>query len=217
MRARDRLLDLIFPPRCPVCGRVTVSGEVFCAPCFEELLRTRTPRAPGGGRQNFSAFVNVADYDKRTEPAILRLKRIPDSAEAEVFGKALAKEILQRWPEAGFTAVVPVPLSESKLRRRGFNQSETLAAHIAKALDAPLRCDLLLQRDEAPAQHTLTRSQRVLAAARQYAALPGAAVSGRVLLVDDVLTTGATLDRCAGLLKSAGAGDVVAAAAVFTP
>ncbi len=131
LRLRERLLDLLFPPRCPVCDRVVAAGEVFCAPCLRELIRTRTSRAFRGERFAFSDSVSVADYDRRTQSAILRMKRVPDSHEAAVFGRALSRLVREAYPDTAFSAVVPVPMAEEKRQKRGFNQAETLAAVVA--------------------------------------------------------------------------------------
>ena len=217
VKLRERLLDLFFPPRCPVCDRVVARGEVFCAPCLSELVRTRTPRVSRGERFAFSDFVFLVDYDRRTRPAVLRMKRIPGSAEAAVFGLALSRLVRETYPDTSFSAVVPVPMSEEKRRRRGFNHAEALAAVVAGQLGVPLCCDLLCQRENAPAQHTLGRAERFRSAAAHYFAATGAAVAGTVLLIDDILTSGATLDRCAALLREKGAADVIAATAAATP
>jgi len=216
VRLRERLLDLFFPPRCGVCGEVLASGEVFCPACREELLRTRTPRDLRGRGFRFSDCVFAADYDDRTIPAILNLKRIPESAEAEVFADMLAQALRERCPEGTFAAAVPVPILAERRRRRGFNQAETLARALCRRIGTPLRTDLLRAEDGAQ-QHTLSYPQRLANVRRIYRAAPGASADGRVLLIDDVFTTGATLDRCAQLLRGIGAGEVVAAAAVSVP
>jgi len=107
------------------------------------------------------------------------------------------------------TAVVPVPLSREQRRRRGFNQSERLAVELARRLALPV-CTLMLQRvrDTRP-QVRLSASERARNVRGAFQAAGRDQVADQVvLLVDDVLTTGATLNECARVLKRAGAADV---------
>lgn len=108
-------------------------------------------------------------------------------------------------PSSRFDAVVPVPLHRSRLRRRGFNQAELMAKAIAGELDASLSDTLEVVRR--------TRDQVELSGAGRRANVAGAfrareRVSGNILLIDDVFTTGATMSECAGVLMQAGAGEV---------
>jgi competence protein ComFC len=107
--------------------------------------------------------------------------------------------------DARFDAVVPVPLHRSRLARRGFNQGELMAGGVAKRISAPVLDKLRVVRR--------TRDQVELSAGERRVNVAGAyasrgSVVGRVLLLDDVFTTGATLSECAGVLRRAGAGEV---------
>jgi ComF family protein len=157
------------------------------------------------------------DYIGRTKPAIRNLKKLPDSAEAHFFGALLAQEIRTALPDMEYSCVTAVPMSEEKRRKRRHNHAETLARCLAAELSLPYADNLLSQREDGVKQHDLSRAERIARAAACYRAVEGAAVSGRVILVDDVLTTGATLDCCASLLHTLGAEDVIAATAVSTP
>ena len=106
-----------------------------------------------------------------------------------------------------YDAVVPVPLHRSRLAKRGFNQAELMARGVAKRISAPVLDKLRVVRR--------TRDQVELSASARRVNVAGAFASrgpvvGRVLLVDDVFTTGATLSECAGVLRQAGAGEVYA-------
>jgi ComF family protein len=107
-------------------------------------------------------------------------------------------------------AVVPVPLHPERRRERGYNQAELIARPLAKLLRIPLKAGLLIRTKSRPSQLLLSRHQRWESVRGAYAAPGRRAVDLRVLLVDDVLTTGATLDACARALKKAGAASVTA-------
>jgi ComF family protein len=105
--------------------------------------------------------------------------------------------------------VVPVPLHSTKEREREFNQAERIASHLARALNVPLRNDLVRRVLPTRTQTLLTKKQRADNVRRAFAAGNGGKLRGqRVILLDDVLTTGATTSACARVLRAAGAGEV---------
>lgn len=108
--------------------------------------------------------------------------------------------------EGGWTAVVPVPLHPLKEREREFNQSARLAKHLGRATGLPVQCRWVRRVRYTPSQTRLNREQRAANVRHAFAPVPGASCAGaRVVLVDDVLTTGATANHCARALRAAGA------------
>jgi competence protein ComFC len=106
--------------------------------------------------------------------------------------------------------VVPVPLHRTRERERGFNQAELIAREVAKRLRLPFRPVLLLRTKARPDKHILSNDERWRIVRGAFATRPGSQVDNkRVLLLDDVMTTGATLDACAGALLEAGAKSVI--------
>lgn len=217
MSIREKLLDFLFPPKCCICGEILSSGKVFCDSCAEEIMENKSAKFVSKHDFAFSKAVFAADYSEKTQRAVLRMKKFADANEVEEFAKLLAFTIIKELSDAHFDLVTAVPMSEEKLKERGHNQAEALAVRVAQRLSLPYRGDLLIQGENFSAQHTLTRSERESAAKERFSAAQGVSITGRVLLVDDVITTGATLNRCAELLRSIGASDVVAAAALSTP
>lgn len=217
MTLREKLLDIIFPPHCPVCDEVIKSGEVFCSDCLLYIMEHKSAKFINNHSFAFSKAVFAVDYSERTQSAVVRLKRIKDSAEAQAFAKLLAFTVRKELCNEVFDCVTAVPMSQRKLKERGHNQAETLARNLAKELSLPYIDGVLIQLDDFSDQHTLRKEERETAANERYHAIKDAEINGRVLLVDDVITTGATLDRCAKLLKDLGADEVVAAAALATP
>ncbi|MCX8107175.1 MAG: ComF family protein [Verrucomicrobiae bacterium] len=105
--------------------------------------------------------------------------------------------------------IVPVPLHPLKMRERDFNQAERLARHLADATGIPLNAEILRKIKQTETQTMLTRSKRAENVRGAFVVRPGAEVGGkRIVLVDDVFTTGATTNECATALKAAGAQDV---------
>jgi ComF family protein len=190
------LLDLLAPPACTGCDEpLPASAEGFCAAC-EPLLD------PG---ERVGAALSAYLYGGPMAEAVRRLKYGRRTELAPVLGQMLADRALELAGEVD--AVVPVPLHPARLRRRGFNQAALLAAPVARALAAPLCTRELVRIRDTPPQAELGAADRLRNVRGAFLAV--AAPGARVLLVDDVRTTGATLTECAEALRVAGADRVL--------
>jgi len=210
------LADLFYPERCVGCER-RASG-VLCRVCFEALPRVRAPVCARCGLPTaFATFVcqeckNV-DFGFESAGAPLKYegvgKKIVHSLKYrgyhKVVGKLAVPLMLQVVGDGPFDAVVPVPLHRSRLRKRGFNQAELLARGVAERINATVSDTLEVVRSTGD-QVELTAAQRRANVAGAYSARRS--LRGKVLLVDDVFTTGATMSACATTLTLAGAQEV---------
>ncbi len=203
-----RLLDIVFPRGlvCASCGREAIVGENgLCDECAEGLERFNAAPVIKG----VDGFTAAYLYNDVSAAMVKRLKYNGARYLAPVLAGAL--EIPAEWQ---IDAAVPVPLHKTRLRQRGFNQSELIARPLCRRLDIPLRTDLLFRVRDTDAQtHRTARGRQT---ALKGAFLADDSVRGmRLLLVDDVRTTGATLRECAEELKRRGAASVFAAAVCF--
>jgi ComF family protein len=215
------LLDLVWPPRCAACG-AGVAAEPFCALCAEAL----EPVPPGCGRCGqpgpdalcgacraappaFDAVRAGGLFGGPLADAIHALKYRDRPALARPLGAWLAGRV----PLPAGAVVVSVPLARGRRLERGYDQAALLADALARAAGARgrrLRAALRRVRD-APPQVGKTREERARNVAGAFEA--GAAVAGKdVILVDDVVTTGATADAAASALRRAGARSIVVVA-----
>jgi ComF family protein len=203
----DQLLEALFPAHCVACG---VGGAWLCPACIAAV--------PGRGALSPVAWLHVGtgDLDEALalSPHVYPLREAVHGLKyggMRVLADPLAALLAAGWQARGappVDLVVPVPLHRAQLRRRGYNQAGLLAAHLGERIDvAYLPAGLRRLRE--------TRSQVGLSAEERMANVQGAftcdapAVSGaRVVLIDDVLTTGATLSACAHALRAAGAREV---------
>jgi ComF family protein len=149
-------------------------------------------------------------YTPRMSRAILLLKYGNVAPLGPWFARILADLIQKQVEDFAADAVVPVPLDQGRYRERGYNQAELIAKPLAHQLGIPFRAYLLVRTRPRPTHLRLTRRERWETVRGAYAPCERAPVDKlRVLLVDDVFTTGATLDACSRALKGAGAARVV--------
>jgi ComF family protein len=149
-------------------------------------------------------------YTPRMSRAILLLKYGNVAPLGAWFARILADLIPKQSEDFAADAVVPVPLDQARFRERGYNQAELIAKPLARLLGIPFRSSLLVRTRPRPNHLRLTRRERWETVRGAYAPCERAPVDKlRVLLVDDVFTTGATLDACCRALKGAGASRVV--------
>ncbi|MGE5279558.1 MAG: ComF family protein [Deltaproteobacteria bacterium] len=195
-------LPLLPPTSCPCCGAPVKSVDDFTAG------RCRNCRPAGAGFDRLHACFR---YDATTRRLIHQFKYQGRA----YLGRTLARlmlTVLHRESICFFDALVPIPLAGARLRERSFNQARVLAEGLAADTQVPVR-DLLVRVRETRAQARFDEAQRRSNVAGAFAAAPQADVEGyRLLLVDDIVTTGATAHEAAAALKAAGAAHVAVAA-----
>lgn len=202
----DRFLSTFFPARCVLCGAVVAYDDFWCGSCTcipaDDLASVDMDTRISGG-------ICALLYTGNTRRAVLRIKKQPDPRTLRFFAGQMAEAIEEKWSGAMFDVLVPVPMSKAARARRKFNQAGLLAVHLGRLLQAPVAEEALSRRDDSQVQHGLGRADRFRNAEKSYAVCHPELVQGkRVLLVDDVLTTGATVQTCALRLLEAGAASV---------
>ena len=209
MRLLDWLLDQLYPPKCPFCGRVLERDqEGWCALCPGELPWTGAEdgkRVPG-----CDACLSPLWYRDGVREAMHRYKFGGGQGHARLFGQLMAQCLRDRW-DSPVDLITWAPLHPRRKRDRGYDQAELLARRVGELSGLPVESALEKVR-AAAAQSGLGEDL----AARQanvrgaYRALGGLDLRGRrVVLIDDVTTSGATLSECAAALRRAGAEAVV--------
>ena len=218
------LVDLVYPPRCPLCGGAVATQSGLCSDCWSELVIPQEPACSICQRLLEEEVSPICDschdhppphdgitagtlYTQAARRLVISFKHGRKIALAPL----LARMIVARLPElAGDWLVVPVPLHRWRLWQRGFNQSALLAGELARRRDYRLLVDGLVRRRNTASlsQERLGRAERAKVLAGAITANPGrkdALRGAQVLLVDDVLTSGATTDTCLAALREAGA------------
>lgn len=192
------LFDALSPPACAACDQQIPSRQVFCANCAATVVRDRAHE---------DKTVAFARFGGAVAMALKKFKYEERADLARPLGHLLRRAVL----DAGVRAdvVIPVPLHPRRLAERGYNQSALLAGAIAQQLDVPFAPRALERRRQTAQQARLGRVERLANMAEAFDVRDKPVVQSRaVLLVDDVLTTGATLSACREALIRAGAADV---------
>ncbi len=210
MNVFGMVLDLLFPPKCPFCRRV-VDGAAVCGTCEKTLPWTKGEEGFLTGADELFCAAPLF-YEGAVREALLRLKFHGADHLARPLGELLAGCAAERF--AGeFDTVTWVPVGPERLKKRGYDQARLLAESACRLWEsAPER--LLVKAGDNPAQSGLAdaaaRRANVLG---MYKIAPGAQVAGRrILLIDDICTTGSTLAECVRTLKNGGAERVICAA-----
>ena len=212
-------LDLLFPQWCIGCGK---EGGLICSSCHSSLSRIMPPLCPRCGRPQPSGILcpgcvswqaeidgirSPFRFDGVIRQAIHQLKYRNLRALATPLAQLL-KDYLTNNPIPG-EVLVPVPLHRKRLRERGYNQSSLLVMELGKVTNLPVEKDCLVRLRQAPPQaRTPTVEERQSNVADAFACRDQRLRDKQVLLIDDVATSGATLDTCATVLKAAGATSV---------
>ncbi len=218
--------DLVFPRHCPFCDGYAEFGQLLCEDCRErekELLikepwcmkcgkpireeKEEYCLACRTGKHLFTRGRSLYEY-RGSAPSIYRFKYEDRQEYAEYYGKEIARLLgpeIRGWKP---DVLIPVPLHERKLRDRGFNQAQLLAESMGKALNIPVSADVLQRVFDTLPQKYLDPGQRHKNLQNAFKIGISSVKSKKAVLVDDVYTTGSTIDACADVLLRSGAAKV---------
>ncbi|MGH9816634.1 MAG: ComF family protein [Candidatus Acidiferrales bacterium] len=230
----DALASLVLPAPCRICEETLIEASRIpvCRRCLDAVPRLEGPLCTRCGRffpsgvpaqvaeplchlcrrdmYAFDRARSFAIYEREAVKAITLLKYEAITPLGSWFADRLGEVIARSAEQFAVDVVVPVPLHHQRKRERGFNQAELIARPLARRLGLPLRSYLLVRTRPRPEKLRLSRKERWRIVRGAYSTRESGKVDNlRVLLVDDVFTTGATLDACARTLKRAGAAYVV--------
>ena len=224
----DPFLALLYPPRCLVCGVLGESG--LCAACARRIVPVASPSCADCG-QTIPSDIGACLHCRRRVPAYARARamgayegvlrtaihqfKYRDRPQLDApLGKLLAAYARANAAALSglrFDALVPVPMHPIRRRLRGYNQSERLARVLASELGIPLVTDALARTRATHPQVGLTAAARLTNLQGAFAMRRAESVAGKtLLLIDDVATSGSSLNECAAVLKAAGARAVYA-------
>ena len=211
----SRLLDLISPRLCVVCGnRLAVTEETLCSKCYLHLPRTDFNRnlyenvmaKLFWGQIAIEKATALFYYEPHAETANilyeLKYKNHPEIG--EVMGRMMAKELMGSGMFDDIDAIVPVPLARKRERERGYNQSQELAKGVSEVAGLPIYNKVVRRTKFVGSQTKRGRWERNENVEQVFELVDGESISGKhLLLIDDVVTTGATIIACSKELQKA--------------
>ena len=213
------VIDLFFPRSCVGCGKV---GDFICNRCSKKLSRLLPPvcqrcgrpessgmycRACWGTHNHIHAIRSVFVFEGTIRRAVHEFKYRNLRSIAACLSQYMADYFVEH--ELAADVLLPVPMHEMRLKTRGYNQSELLAGQISAMISVPVRGDLIKRvRDDKPQVRTTCAEER-WSNMRDAFACVSSEVSGKdIIIIDDVCTSGATLEACAAALKLKGANKI---------
>lgn len=190
----------LFPSRCPYCNSVIYSNEKMCNDCYDKCTVENIFTT-----LNTSKNISPYRYDGIFSKAIKDFKFYGYFNYGEQLAYVMVDSIKNAYSDISFDYIAYVPISKKKKRKRGYNQSELLAKHISRCLNVPCK-DILLKIKENKTQHTLNRIDRAKNVKECFSCNNKIDINNKnILLIDDILTTGATLNECVSALNKGGA------------
>ena len=216
------LTDLFFPPRCAVCdGLLTVREQGICTACEKDLHRIGEPYCMKCGKEihrdediycadcriharSFESGRALFLYNDAMRGSIYRFKYAGRKEYAAYYGREMAA-FLGDWIRAvDPDALIPIPIHKKRMKKRGFNQAELIAAALSEHIHVPVEADLLHRVVDTKKQKELNASERENNLKKAFKTTRNDVELDTVLLIDDIYTTGATMNAAATALKEAG-------------
>ena len=222
--------DILFPPECPACGTVLITseGHSFCSGCRSSMNFITSPLCTtcglpfteAGGANHlcedcilssppFFMARALGKYEETLLDAIHLFKYHGKISVGEALGRMMARASYDSLVVGDYSLIMPVPLHPKRLRERGFNQSLVLARQISKMFSIPLDFITLKRKIRTEAQVNLSRERRAANVRGAFEVTNGNGIEGKkILLIDDVYTTGSTAKECSKILTQNGAEEV---------
>lgn len=195
-----KLTAFFFPERCPYCGALIEACEIACDKCFDEIRRKHTAIKGGaGGYRCVSTFT----YDGKVRRMIIRIKYHDRTQYIPQVAELLADDIRSAYGDDAFDIITAVPMHKKDLSVRKYNQSVLLAKELGKLLDLPY-LDTLDKIKKTKKQHQLNYNERKTNLNGAFRLTDKESLKGkRILIIDDIVTTGTTLGKCCKALGKA--------------
>ncbi len=225
---KETLLDLIFPRRCPICDRVLGNvdewngsrelicaghdelpfvGKVRCMKCGKEIESDTREYCDDCEKypKTFKRCYPLFNYVEPVRSSILAVKYKNRREYCDYYGGAMAERLCETVKRDGIDVLVPVPVHRHKLKTRGYNQAQVLAEITGRHLGIPVCTDMLVRLEDTRPQKELDNLQRANNMQNAFGAGKVHSEYRRIMIIDDIYTTGATMDTCAGILMEMGA------------
>jgi ComF family protein len=225
-KVKESILNILYPPRCPICEKILkVNNNQICSECKKKINYIQEPMCKKCGKMLmceeqeycydcsrrehlFIRGLALWNYDKDVKKSIYRFKYNNKREYAKVYAKEIMLHHgtqIKNWKVDG---IIPIPLHKSKMKSRGFNQAEVFARELAELLSVPCYNKYILRTKKTLPQKTLNDKQRIKNLKNAFKVDKNVVKLRKVILLDDIYTTGVTVDSVTEVLKQSGVNDV---------
>lgn len=226
IRVKENILDVLFPPRCPICEKILkVNNNQVCKECRKEIRYIQEPACKKCGKmllceeQEYCYDCNKQEhifirglslwiYDKNIKKSLYRFKYNNKQEYAKIYANEIMMHHGRQMKGWNVDAIIPIPLHKSKLRSRGFNQAEILAKELSKLLVIPCYNNYVMRSKKTLPQKSLNDKQRKNNLKNAFKIGVNDVKLNKVILIDDIYTTGITVDSVTEVLNYAGVNEV---------
>ena len=216
------LVKILYPGRCSICDDIIEDSGGICSSCRQYISYVSEPSCRKCGKEiddaeeeycldcrrmpkSFVQGFPLFNYISPVKESLSRLKYEMRQEYAEFYGRQLAERFAGEYRAAACDVLVPVPVSRKRLRKRGYNQAELIAVELGKRIRLPVDSGLLCRGIDTLPQKKLDNEDRMKNLMKAFAVVDGVKVPRRILIVDDIYTTGSTVEACSRVLIQAGA------------
>jgi Predicted amidophosphoribosyltransferases len=226
LKNTEKLLQIFFPKTCPICEEILEKHREICRKCEKNLRYIREPKCKKCGKpfeleesgselreyctdcikrtHHYESGMAVFQYSDELRESIYRFKYYNQRTYAKFYGRAMAC-YKRQIKDLGIQILIPVPISRKRKITRGYNQAELMAQALGRELNLPVDSGYLLREKNTLPQKELNEKERRNNLKNAFKISENVIKYKKVLLVDDIYTTGSTIDACALVLKQAGA------------
>lgn len=216
------LVGLLYPRCCPVCGEIVVpNGELICPACISRLSFVKEPVCKKCGkeltsevaeycfdcskhRHSFEYGRALLNYNEAAQKSMVKIKYKNKREYLDYYVAEVCARYEKHLYRMNADALIPIPVHPTRMRQRGFNQAELLACGIGKKLNIPVCTDALMRNKKTLPQKTLSPSERLKNLEEAFIAGEMVRDLRSIILVDDIYTTGSTIEACTRALLKAG-------------
>lgn len=222
MKLKNELVTIVFPKRCKYCGKIISLNDVICNSCKTDLPRINGKICKHCGfnkkdctcrkrRNYYSSVIAPFYYEKAIRRLVNRMKFLSKKHMCIDMSEEMAVTIKREYKDISFDFLTYVPMTRESIKKREFNQAEVLATNLSKLLGIECKATLSICENNTNSQHFKGGFERASNAFGKIDVLDRNLISGKtILLIDDIKTTGATLNECAKVLRIFGAEEVFA-------
>ena len=213
----ERILNFIFPPKCIFCNRLMDIGADLhiCGECYKKIvfLGDNLPGVAGPDiAEGCDAALSVCRYTGIVKHSLVKYKFYNKPGYYRTFARLLTKHIFKVTNSTKFDMIISVPLHKNRETKRGYNQALLISKALGRVTGIRECSKLLVRTRNTDAQSLLDRKSRLLNVKEAFCITKAELIKGKnILLIDDILTTGTTVNECGKILKRAGANTVIAA------